>query len=365
MKKSGYLKGGSVENSGESPAGVGYSGEASGRLVSGEIGTSYSSGIKWDKDGGIKEVNLVQGSAKASGSVVSGKASGSYGVLSGNAEGKILAGEAKATGKVVLVEDGKFAPQLTAEAKAGVDVAKGSIGATLGNECFNGHANANGELLHADAHVGAGIGKITYEDEKGEKQTGYGVYAEAGAEAYLAKGSISGGLTICGVKIDVSVEGKAGGAGAKGEFKAETGKLSAGLGLGFLLGGGVNVSIDWTGFKWPGRDSGNKDGSKKSSGTTGGNGQYSFCAASQKLEEDAENLQDIQKEIARLLSQIEQIKGNLEINDYLAGLITKKMNSVINEIETEKNELYGMSETLVEISKLYTQTECNIMSGGL
>lgn len=41
------------------------------------------------------------------------------------------------------------------------------------------------------------------------------------------------------------------------------------------------------------------------------------------------------------------------------------MNSVINEIETEKNELYGMSETLVEISKLYTQTECNIMSGGL
>ena len=365
MKKSGYVTGKSVQGSGESPAGVDTSGEASIQLVSGEIGTSYSSGIKWNKDGEIEKVNLVQGSAKASGSIVSGKASGSYGALSGNAEGKVLAGEAQATGKGVLVEDGKFAPQLAVEAKAGVDVAKGSLGATLGNECFNGHVGAKGELLHADAHAGAGIGKITYEDEKGEKQTGYGVYAEAGAEAYLAKGSISGGLTICGVKIDVSVEGKAGGAGAKGEFKAETGKLSAGLGLGFLLGGGVNVSIDWTGFKWPGRDSGNKDGKAGSGTTTGGNGQYNFCVTPQKLEADGENLQDILIEIARLLSQIEEIKGNLEINGYSGRLITKKMDGIINEIETEKSGLNNMSKTLVEISKLYTQTECNIMSSGL
>lgn len=362
MKKSGSVKDGSIQNSGESPAGVSYSGEVSGQLGNGEISTSYSSGIKLDKDGGVKEVNIVQGSVKASGSVASGKASGSYGILSGNAKVDVLTGEAKATGKAVLVEDGKFAPQLTAEAKASVDVVKGSVGATLGNESFNGHVNAKGELLHADAHVGAGIGKITYEDEEGEKQTGYGVYAEAGAEAYLAKGSISGGLTICGVKIDVSVEGKAGGAGAKGEFKAETGKLSAGLGLGFLLGGGVNISIDWTGFEWPGRDSGNKGNSKTSSG---GNGQHDLCVAPQKLEESGENLQGIGKEIARLLSQIEQIKGNLEISGYSAKLITKKINSVINEIETEKSELNNMSKTLVEISRLYTQTECNIMSSGL
>ena len=90
---------------------------------------------------------------------------------------------------------------------------------------------------------------ITVNDD-GTVTTAYGVQGEAGAEAYVAEGEVSGGLDIMGVKVDVGLKGKLGGAGAKAGGHISTGGVTANASLGFLAGVGLDVSIDWTNFKW-------------------------------------------------------------------------------------------------------------------
>ena len=67
----------------------------------------------------------------------------------------------------------------------------------------------------------------------------------------MAEGKVSGGITVFGVKIDLSVSGKAGGAGAKASAKVGTEAVEGELGLGLGLGLGIKGKIDWTGFKLP------------------------------------------------------------------------------------------------------------------
>ena len=361
------ITGAETSGSGTSPVfGVNTSGEASV-----DVGVAHAdAGIDGPKieseDGQWSDVTVVDAHAEAGVTGVEGNASGSYGIVSGEASGKVGTAEAKANGKVVLVEDGKLAPQVQAEVKAEANVAQGEVGATIGNEYIDAHAKAEGEVLHAEAHAGVGAGKITYEDEDGNTKTAVGVYAEAGAEAYLAKGSISGGITICGVKIDVKVEGKAGGAGAKAAAEVSSGKLKAGLGLGFLAGLGLDVEIDWTNFKWPGKDDKvEKIKSKKlasKSSPSGGNGKTNVTIHPRKLKKEEDTFRDASKKLSRYVTQVNNIKGDLSISGAGADELKKLLGNVADNMEEQKNNLKKVADTLQDISELYTNAENAIKS---
>ena len=153
---------------------------------------------------------------------------------------------------ITLFNQGRFSPGVQAEAKGKVSVVHGTYKDQLGTDEFNVHKGAEGDLLVAKAEAEAHAGYYTYKDAStGETKKGFGVGASAGAEAYVAEGKVSGGITVFGVKIDLSVSGKAGGAGAKASAKVGTEAVEGELGLGLGLGLGIKGKIDWTGFKLP------------------------------------------------------------------------------------------------------------------
>lgn len=188
---------------------------------------------------------------EAEGSVLRGKLDENIGMLSANGQVDLLTGTA--TGKIgaSLFKNGKFMPSVYAKGKVGADVLKGKVGTKFGNEKHDAHVNAEGSLLGANAEGTAQIGMIEYTDSNGNKNTGLGGEVSVGAEAYVAKGRVSGGIKVFGVQIDLGVAGKAldvgGTAGVKyipGKFK---GKIGAGLGLGAEL----DISIDWSKAAFP------------------------------------------------------------------------------------------------------------------
>jgi hypothetical protein len=128
-------------------------------------------------------------------------------------------------------------------------VAKGEENLEIGNDDFNAHEKATGELLGAKAEVSAGIGKVSYKDDNGNITTGLGVTGKVGAEAYVAQGKISGGFTVFGIKIDLGAEGKAGGAGVHAGGAITTGGVNGSIGAGLGLGAGLSINIDWSDFK--------------------------------------------------------------------------------------------------------------------
>lgn len=223
----------------------GHKGEVSaeGSVIGGEIKTS-SKGT-WDTKKG--EIS-AEAKVSADGYVAKGKASASYGLASLAASGTV--GAVGASGKIgaTLFKNGKLSPSIGASAKAEATAAKGDVKANFGTDENNVHAKASGQVLTAEASAKANVGKIEYEDSSGNTHTGYGVEAEVGAEAYVAKGSISGGITLFGIDIDVSVEGKAGGAGAKAGGNITNSSASGEIGLGLLVGLGAKVDVDWSDF---------------------------------------------------------------------------------------------------------------------
>ena len=180
-------------------------------------------------------------------SIVDGEISGNIGYLQGSAEGSLLNAEVKGALGLSLFSGGVLAPALYAEASAKANVASGEASAQFGTDEYNVHGKAKGTLLGAEATAKAQAGVIV--DDKGNVK--YGVAAEAGAEAYLAEGSIGGGFNLFGIEFNATVEGKAGGAGVKAGAELTTGAVEGEIGLGLGLGVGLKIGIDWTGFKWP------------------------------------------------------------------------------------------------------------------
>lgn len=242
-KIEGAVLGGSATGTGEF-LGVSASGTTEGELIGGSVTTK--SKANWDlqeKDAGI-EKNI-----KAEGHLAKGSLEGNYGILGGKVEGTVGTVSTTGTIGVSLYKDGKISPALEAELKAKASVAEGEVEVKLGNDEFNGHVNADGTVLGAEAEISGGVGMITYEDETtGKTKSEFGAQGKAGAEAYLAEGSISGGFTIFGVEIDVGVSGKAGGAGVSAEGRVTTGGVSGEIGAGLGLGLGIKLSIDWSDF---------------------------------------------------------------------------------------------------------------------
>lgn len=251
-KASGSLLSGSIEGNG---AFVGFdtSGKLEGELVGGSA--KATAGGEWD----FKKKNVsVSAEAKAEGHLAKGSASGNIGLLNGKVDGSV--GNVGAKGEVgfSIFDSGKFSPSVKAGASAEASVAKGSAETSFGTEQYNTFVEAKGSVLTAKAHADVGAGKITYTDSAGRTQTSYGVEAEAGAEAYLAEGTVSGGVTICGIKFDVGVSGKAGGAGAKAGAHATTDNIGAEAHVGLGVGVGVKFNVDFSGFENPLDDIGDK-----------------------------------------------------------------------------------------------------------
>ena len=146
-----------------------------------------------------------------------------------------------------LFSNGTFEPSVYANVSAKANVAEGKVSSQFGTNEFNYHTEAKGSVLGAKAEAGVQAGKIMNEDGTYK----YGVSAKAGAEAYVAEGSVSGGFTLFGIKFDASVSGKAGGAGASIGGEATTSSAEGEIGLGLGLGLGLKVKVDWSGFKWP------------------------------------------------------------------------------------------------------------------
>lgn len=223
--------------------GIGTSGSISGGLLNGKVESKLKSkySIK-DREFGIEAVG------EASGSLAKGAAQGNIGYLSGKAEAEIGAASVKGTVGATLFKDGKFTPSLNAKAEASAAAAKGSVEAKFGTDKTNKHVKAEGSVLKAEASASAGVGKVTYTDAQGNKDTAIGVTGTVKAGACLAEGKVSGGFTVFGVKIDAGLTGKAGAVGveAGGSItnKGASGKIGGALGVG----GGVEISVDWSGF---------------------------------------------------------------------------------------------------------------------
>ena len=220
------------------------SGEAEGELIGGSIETK--SKAKWNLkkgDAGIEK------SVEAEGHLAKGKLKGNIGLLGGEIGGSV--GNVGATGKlgVSLYKDGKLSPALEAKLKAEASVAKGDASVSFGDEEFDAHAKASGTLLGAEAQASGAVGVIKTIDENTKNvKTEFGVKGKVSAEAYAAQGKLSGGFKIFGIKIDIGIEGKAGGAGIALEGKATTGGVSGKIGAGLGLGAGLELSIDWSDF---------------------------------------------------------------------------------------------------------------------
>lgn len=229
--------------------GINASAEASGEIGGASWEHKFSSGVKF-KDGKLDSISLFDAKIGGEAHVAKGKIGGSYGVVSGSAEATL--GQVKAEGSVgaTLYKNGKLAPQVGINGSISGSAVSGKAEAKVGSDNTDVHASAEGSLLSGEAKGNIGVGKVSYKDKDGTVNTGYGVAAEAKAEAYVAQGKVKGGFKIFGIKFDIGLSGKAGGAGASIGGHATTGGVGGNVGLGLGIGAELEFKIDWTGFKW-------------------------------------------------------------------------------------------------------------------
>lgn len=188
----------------------------------------------------ITENGIPTGEAKAS--AESGVAKGNIKMEGkyGKAEltGAFLAADAHAGISLLQKYDNDHFTFIKAEAAAKAAVLSGKIVEQLGTDQYNVHRETSGALLGAEALASVEVGSD-------------GVRGEAGCEAYIAKGKIKSGFTLCGIQVDASMQGTAGGVGAKAKFGVTETSLALGAGLSALFGTNVEVSIDWSKYKLP------------------------------------------------------------------------------------------------------------------
>ena len=217
---------------------------ADGEYHIGHVKASGKIGSEWDTEKGNMK---AEASGMAGVSAIDGKISVNTGPLKGMLEGSLVNASVDGAIGLSLFSNGTFEPSVYANVSAKANVAEGKVSSQFVTNEFNYHTEAKGSVLGAKAEAGVQAGKIMNEDGTYK----YGVSAKAGAEAYVAEGSVSGGFTLFGIKFDASVSGKAGGAGASIGGEATTSSAEGEIGLGLGLGLGLKVKVDWSGFKWP------------------------------------------------------------------------------------------------------------------
>lgn len=232
---------------------INISSQMEGELIGGSLGST--AGFEWDKEKG--NIGLSAG-INAEGHLAKGSVSMSSGLMNGKVQGSVGNISAKGDVGISLFKDGEFSPKVEAGVSAKASVAEGSVEGSFGNDDYNAHVQAKGSFLSAEAKAEVGAGIITYEDSTGATKSSIGVKGEVGAEAYFAEGTVSGGVTICGIKFDVGLTGKAGGAGIKAGGYATADNVGFDVGFGIGVGAGLSFDVDFSGFKNPIDDIGDK-----------------------------------------------------------------------------------------------------------
>lgn len=164
-----------------------------------------------------------------------------------NKKGSFLTSTASGEAKVIWWSDGEFGPTFKLGVGASAVAATGEVGGKIGNKMFSRHSKAEGKLLHTEVKADAGVG-VLRQNKSGTNV--YGASVSAGAEACVAKGEVSGGVTLFGIKVDTSLEGKALSVEAKASAKYTNEGFSTGVGASLGLGAGVKVSVDWSEANW-------------------------------------------------------------------------------------------------------------------
>ena len=149
-------------------------------------------------------------------------------------EGQVLAGAVSGVLGASLSLGEKPSASLEASAVAEGAVIASEGKARLGVSDYNVNVRGEGKVLTGTAGVTFKAGLD-------------GAEARAGAEAYVATGELSGGLTLLGVRFDAGVEGKVGGAGASAQARVGPSSIQGKIGVGLGLGAGVEVNVDWSG----------------------------------------------------------------------------------------------------------------------
>lgn len=337
-----------------------------------KIDTKFTSKAE-QKEEGFK-ADLFSASISKSGSIAEGTISGSYGNLSGDLD--VKAGTAAVSGgiKATLYEDGKISPSLSGSAKLEGSAIDVSTKGKYGNDDYNLNVNGNVKVGAGDLEVSGGIGKIKYKDEVTNQEVeAWGAQGKVGAEAYAVKGSIAGGFTIAGIKVNMSLEGKAGGIGAGAEGHVTAGQVGGSLSIGALLGVGVGVSIDWSNANIPFINDivnkltgGNNKGTEKKnqpdvSGTIA-SGIAVFEVKPKILKSNAEELNKVSNKLKSQHSKIESLKRQLEITGISAVRVKKIMSDINFEVNDNRVKLENLSKKLTDIAQLYTDTENSIIS---
>lgn len=173
--------------------GVHTSATVSGSLLTGSVNVNGKAEMDLKSNVGISA------EIEAGGTLAEGKVSGKYGYLFGNGSVDVVSGKVSGNVEVSLIQDGSVDPQISATASAEAVAVKGEIEAGFGTEENNVYSKATGELGIAKAEAGIQVGKV--ENAKTGKIE-QGVSATASAKATGAKGTIAGGTTICGIKIE-------------------------------------------------------------------------------------------------------------------------------------------------------------------
>lgn len=224
--------------------GINAFGSVEGSVLGGSAGVKTSGVLKWNTEKPDEKDLYASIVAEANGHVAHGKVNGNFGILSGEAEADLFSGSAKGEAGINIMKDGKFDPSLYAKISADVAVLSGATALSIGSEYNNVHANANGKVLSAEAEAGIQVGKVT-NAKTGKVEDG--VSGEFSVGAAVAKGSVSGGVTVFGIKIDATLKGEVLAVGAEGKASVTESGFEVGLKGSAGIGGGVDISVDWSG----------------------------------------------------------------------------------------------------------------------
>ena len=353
---SGSVIHGEASASGKGPFGVDTSVEANADYLSGEAG--FDAGL------GNSSSDIAHINAGAEGSVLSGGVSGEYGYVSGGASVSAISGEAKVEGKVqVTGEAGEgFTPGASLEASASADGIKAESDMQVGTDDYNVHSDGEISLGHAEAKAGIGAGFITYDDENGDMKKGFGVKAEAGAEAYAVQGRISHGFTIMGIDIDVGAEGKYGGAGAKAGGHLTAGSFGCSLDLGLAIGLGLDINIDWSDFHFPWESETVVSPVTPNRVSPIIKGRTDFLVKPWELRQNVSTMESMAKQIMSIAAELEDVQGNLQIDDVAIVLLKAKLAAIMQALNSEAQKMNSMAECIDNVSQLYSETESAVAS---
>ena len=133
--------------------------------------------------------------------------------------------------------------------EAAASFAKGKVGFSALKDTkagtFGASADANGDFLTAELSGLAKLGRFRMR-LNGEDVALNGLGVMLNAQAAVASGSVSGGVTLFGVKVGFTLSGMVGGIGATAGAYLTTSRVGWCLGATAGMGGNVSLDLDFS-----------------------------------------------------------------------------------------------------------------------